>query len=105
LLLKTSQHDFPVVAGSTVAGLLTRGALVRAMMSGGPDAYIAGAMDRDFQRTAPDAPLSEALPNLTGPDRCVLVLDGDDKLVGILTSENVSEFILLRQAASHAAIH
>jgi Zn-dependent protease/CBS domain-containing protein len=105
LLLKTSQHDFPVMAGSSVAGLLTRAALMRGMMTSGPDAYVAGVMDRDFQRTAPDAPLSEALPSLTGPERCVLVLDADDSLVGMLTSENVSEFILLRQAASHAAIH
>jgi len=105
LLLKSSQHDFPIVAGSTVAGLLTRAALVRAMMTSGPDGYIAGAMDRDFQRAAPDAPLSEALPNLTGPDRCVLVLDGEEKLVGMLTSENVSEFILLRQAATHVSTH
>jgi hypothetical protein len=28
-----------------------------------------------------------------------LVLDGEDKLIGLLTSENLSEFILLRQAA------
>jgi Zn-dependent protease/CBS domain-containing protein len=105
LLLKTSQHDFPVVAGHAVAGLLSRAALVRAMMTGGPDAYIAGAMDRDFQRTTPEAPLSEALPKLTGPERCVLVLDGDERLVGMLTSENVSEFILLRQAANHANNH
>jgi Zn-dependent protease/CBS domain-containing protein len=105
LLLKTSQHDFPVVAGNSVAGLLSRAALVRAMMTGGPDAYIAGAMDRDFQRTNPDAALSEALPSLTGPERCVLVLDSEEKLVGMLTSENVSEFILLRQAANHSATH
>lgn len=98
LLLKTSQHDFPVMAGSTVAGLLTRAALVRAMMGEGPEAYVAGAMDRDFRRTSPDAPLAEVLPNLTGAERCVLVLDAEEKLVGMLTSENLSEFILLRQA-------
>jgi CBS domain-containing protein len=101
LLLKTSQHDFPVMLGEAVVGLLTRAALVRAMMTQGPEAYVAGAMDRDFKRATPDAPLSEVLPKLTGPERCVLVMDGEDKLAGILTSENVSEFILLRQAARH----
>lgn len=101
LLLKTSQHDFPVMAGNTVAGLLTRAALVRAMMTDGPEAYVAGAMDRDFRRASPDTPLSDVLPNLTGPERCVLVVDGADHLIGMLTSENLSEFILLRQAAMH----
>jgi Zn-dependent protease/CBS domain-containing protein len=98
LLLQTSQHDFPVMAGTTVAGLLTRAALLRAMMADGPDAYVAGAMDRDFRRTAPGEPLSEALSQLTGPERCVLVMDAEDRLLGLLTTENVSEFILLRQA-------
>jgi len=89
------------MAGAAVAGLLTRAALVRAMMTDGPGAYIAGAMNRDFQRTSPDAALSDVLPTLTGPERCVLVLDAEDHLVGMLTSENVSEFILLRQAELH----
>lgn len=104
LLLKTSQHDFPVMHGGAVVGLLTRAALVRAMMTEGPEAYVAGAMDRDFKRVSPDAPLSEVVSNLTGPERCVLVTEGEDKLLGMLTSENISEFILLRQAASHAKL-
>ena len=99
LLLATSQHDFPVMHGGQVVGLLTRAALVRAMMSQGPDAYVAGAMDRDFQRVEPGLPLTDALPLASAPGACVLVMDGD-RLVGMLTSENVSEFILLRQASN-----
>jgi Zn-dependent protease/CBS domain-containing protein len=102
LLLKTSQHDFPVVHGDSVVGLLTRAALVRAMMTEGPEGYVAGSMDRDFKRATPDAPLAEVLPNLTGTERCILIMDAEEKLVGMLTSENVSEFILLRQAVKHA---
>ncbi len=45
LLLATSQHDFPVMSGGSVVGLLSRSALVRAMLNQGPDAYVAGAMD------------------------------------------------------------
>lgn len=94
LLLATSQHDFPVVHGGSVVGLLSRAALVRSMMAEGPDAYVAGVMDRDFTRVAPQAELSEVLPRLsTAP---ALVME-DDRLVGLLTAENVSEFILLRQ--------
>ena len=48
LLLATSQHDFPVVLGEQVLGLLNRTALLRGMAEGGPDAYIAGIMDRNF---------------------------------------------------------
>ncbi len=100
LLLSTSQHDFPVVHGESVIGLLTRAALVQAMLTEGPDAYVASAMTRDFPRLAPETPLSEALPKLAGPAACALVMDAEDRLVGMITSEHLSEFILLRQASA-----
>ena len=99
LLLATSQHDFPVMHGGQVIGLLTRSALVRALMTSGPDAYVAGAMDREYMRVRPDQELSAVLPKLTAPNTCALVLDADDKLVGMLTAENISEFLLLRQVS------
>lgn len=102
LLLATSQHDFPVMHGDTVLGLLTRAALVRAMLTDGPDAYVSSAMDRNPYSVPPSAPLSEILPNLSGNRNCALVMDGD-KLVGLLTAENVSEFILLRQISKQQA--
>ncbi len=106
LLLATSQHDFPVMHGDAVTGLLTRAALVRAMMSEGPDGYVAGAMDREFPRVSPDQPLSEALPLVSARGACALVMDQEDHLLGMLTSENLSEFILLRQAtAAQSKLH
>ena len=97
LLLSTSQHDFPVVHGDQVIGLLGRSALIRAMMSGGPEAYVSSAMDRNFVRVAPETDLSEVMPQLSAPGAVALVMDADDQLRGLLTSENLSEFILLRQ--------
>jgi len=94
LLLAASQHDFPVMLGSSVVGLLTRSALIRATISQGPDAYVAGAMDRDFIRVPPDMDLSEAYAKTNGA--CALVMDGDN-LLGLLTPENFSEFLMLRQ--------
>jgi Zn-dependent protease/CBS domain-containing protein len=102
LLLATSQHDFPVMHGDAVLGLLTRAALVRAMLTVGPDGYVASAMDRNPYRVSPDAALSEILPDLSGARSCALVMDGE-KLVGLLTAENVSEFILLRQVSLQQA--
>lgn len=100
LLLSTSQHDFPVMHGNSVIGILTRSALVNAMLSQGPDAYVSGAMSRDFIRVSPDMPLTETLPKLSTPGACVLVMDGDDRLVGMLNSEHLSQFILLRQVSA-----
>lgn len=99
LLLTTSQHDFPVMHGDAVVGLLTRAALVRAMLTEGPDGYVAGSMDRDFVRLSPDQALQEVLPSISAPGACALVMNSEDKLVGLLTSENLSEFLLLRQVS------
>jgi CBS domain-containing protein len=80
-----------------VVGLLTRAALVRAMLAQGPEAYIAAAMDRSFVRVSPDADLSEAFTQAAGA--CALVMNGDT-LLGLLTAENYSEFLMLRQVTS-----
>jgi CBS domain-containing protein len=96
LLLSTSQHDFPVVHGEAVVGLLTRSALVRAMMREGPEAYVAGAMSRDFMSLSPAMDLSEAFPKLSGRQAALVMEDGS--LAGLLTAENLSEFVLLREA-------
>jgi Zn-dependent protease/CBS domain-containing protein len=102
LLLATSQHDFPVMAGDNVVGVLSRSALVRAMLTQGPDAYVAGAMDRDFTRVSPDLPLADAVPLVSGSPNAApaLVMDENGGLLGMLTAEHLSEFILLRQAAT-----
>ena len=49
LLLSTSQQDFPVMHGGEVIGLLGRNELIRAMATEGPDAYVTGAMQRDYE--------------------------------------------------------
>jgi Zn-dependent protease/CBS domain-containing protein len=97
LLLSAAQQDFPVVHGNQVIGLLGRNALLRAMASIGPDSYVATAMDRNFPRLSPDQDLADAMRSLTeSGSSCALVME-DDRLLGMLTSENLSEFLLLRK--------
>jgi Zn-dependent protease/CBS domain-containing protein len=96
LLLATSQQDFPVIHGGQVVGLLTRNTLVRSIATEGPDAYVAGVMSRDFVRLDPSMDLAEALPVMASAGSCALVME-NDSLVGLLTAENLSEFLLLRR--------
>jgi Zn-dependent protease len=96
LLLATSQQDFPVMHGTTVIGLLPRNSLLRALAAEGPDAYVSSAMDRNFTRLSPDLDLAEVLPSMAQAGSCALVLE-DDRLVGLLTTENLSEFLILRR--------
>jgi Zn-dependent protease/predicted transcriptional regulator len=96
LLLATSQQDFPIVHGEQVVGLLGRNLLLKALATEGQDAYVAGVMDRDFLAIEPGMDLAEVLPLMAQSGRCALVMDGE-KLLGLLTTENLSEFLLLRR--------
>lgn len=99
VLLDTSQHDFPVLHGDAVQGVLTRNGLLRGLIERGPDAYVAGTMNRDFLSAHPDDDLGEMLPLLQGRAEPVLVLDPTDasRLLGIVTGENVEEFFTIRR--------
>jgi CBS domain-containing protein len=96
LTLETSQQDFPVLHGDAVVGLLDRNALLRALAAEGSDAYVAGVMNREFQRISPDASLADTLQLLASSGPCAVVMEGD-RLAGLLTRENVSEFLVLRR--------
>ena len=95
LLLSTSQQDFPVIHGGQVVGLLGRNLLLKALASEGPDAYVAGVMDRSFLSIEPAADLAEVLPLMAQAGRCAMVMD-NGRLLGLLTTENLHEFLLLR---------
>lgn len=96
LLLSTSQQDFPVMLGDQVLGLLGRGALLRAMAQEGPDAYVASVMDREYWALNPESELAEAMPMLAKSGNCMLVMN-EGSLLGMITTENVTEFLLLKR--------
>ena len=102
LLLSTSQQDFPVVLGDQVLGLLGRNALLRGMAQAGPDSYIAGYMEREFASVPPDKDLADVLPLMAHAGACLLVMQ-EERLVGLLSSENLSQFLLLRSVGLEPA--
>lgn len=97
LLLSSAQQDFPVVLGDQVLGLLGRNALMRGMAQAGPDSYIAGYMEREFPSVTPEKDLADILPLMSHSGACVLVMQ-EGRLLGLLSSENLSQFLLLRSA-------
>lgn len=97
-LLATTQQDFPVMMGDEVVGVLSRGALLRGLAENGEDAYVAGVMTRDVLFALPGDPLEDIMLRPDGVQRApVLVRDEMGKLVGMLTIENLMEFLTLRQ--------
>lgn len=97
LLLEGSQQDFPVVIGDSVLGVLTRSDIAMGLSREGPQAYVAGAMRREFKQADPEDLLEAVLSKFSGDPSPILVMQGE-RLVGMVTSENLSEFIMLEQA-------
>lgn len=104
LLLATHQQDFPVVAGEEIIGVLTRPDLVRGLANHGPQAYVAGSVTRDIVRLSPRDQLRDAMEKMRAASQRVALVFEDDRhrsasIVGILTEENVKEFLQLQSAA------
>lgn len=98
LLLNVSQSAFPVLVGEEVVGLLTREGIVAGLASQGTSAYVAGHMTREFQRLSPDQPLEDALRAITGANGVPALVFENEKLLGLVTPENLGEFMMVQQA-------
>lgn len=102
VLLAGAQQDFPIVHAGEVVGLLPRSALLQGMATEGPSGYVAGVMQREFPVVHPDDDLETVVMELRGTvNGSVLVLQDDSltetALVGMLTQENLLEFLMLSQ--------
>jgi Zn-dependent protease/CBS domain-containing protein len=101
LMLAGTQHDFPVVdAGGGFIGLLTRTGLIGALAAHGAQHSVISVMDQCETRLDPKIDLSSALEVLRGsPSPALPVIEpASQRLVGLLTPENVSELVLVRAA-------
>lgn len=103
LLIAGTQEDFPVVFGDQVLGVLPRDRLFNALARGGRDTYVSEAMVRDFARVSPNDDLAVALERFASSRLPILVFDGG-RLVGMLTPENLSEFVMIRQSLAQSGV-
>ncbi|MBI3880358.1 MAG: site-2 protease family protein [Verrucomicrobia bacterium] len=98
LILAGTQHDFPVVQDDAVVGILTRGDLMVALAQRGPATLVGEVMQRNFSTTQPKESLETAFARAQeSPCACLPVLE-HGRLVGLLTAENVGEFVMIRRA-------
>jgi len=101
LLLAGSQHDFPIVdGGGRVRGILERSSLIPALTAHGPTHPVYALAHLDPPAIGSDLALTSALEVLSRSGLSTLpVLDvANDKLIGILTSENIAEMVMVTQA-------
>jgi Zn-dependent protease len=98
------QQDFPVVEGGVLVGMLTQRDLVRGLAESGGTGLVRAAMRREFGSATPEEQAEDALRRLaTSGERTLPVVRGGT-LLGVLTTENVMEFVTLRAALGAAAV-
>lgn len=102
MMIHGSQHDFPVMNGDEIIGLLTRTQLASGLTSDGPTGYVAGWMLRNFKTASPNIPLEQAAEMFTNDDTTPILVMEEAQLLGLVTMENLSEFIMLEHAKSQA---
>jgi hypothetical protein len=84
--------------GDEVLGMIGRSAIAAGLSAKGSDSYVAGVMNREFTHVPPEAPLEAVTEMMQSAGwQPVLVMQGDH-LMGMVTRENLSEFIMLENA-------
>jgi Zn-dependent protease/predicted transcriptional regulator len=98
LTLATTQRDFPVVEGDRVVGVLTQPALVRGLSEKGRDAAVLSVMETNFQLAELSEMIEPAFLRLQTCNCSTLPVLDSGRLVGLLTLENVGEFLSIQSA-------
>jgi len=98
LILAGSQHDFPVMDDGKVVGILTRKNLMSGLARSSPDTPVAELMQREFEVFDSYDMLESAFARLQECQCQSAPVVHDGKLVGLLTQDNVGEFLMIQAA-------
>lgn len=97
-LLRTSQHEFPIVDGQRhVHGMITRSGIVKAIHERGMQAPVADVIEQAPQISS-DQRADEIVPLLEAGAKIVAVNDKSARLIGIITWENMQEHLMIVDA-------
>lgn len=97
-LLADHQQDFPVVERGQVIGVLHRVDLLSALARGRFEATVRDVMARDCQFIDESMPLDQAFAVMQQSGRSMLPVLHGRSLVGVLTSDNIEEWLMVRSA-------
>jgi len=97
-ILAGSQQDFPVVESGQVVGVLTRNDLMSGLAKRGEAALVADCMQREFRVAAPDELAETVFTRLQDCTCRTIQVVQQGELVGVVTMENVGEFMMIQTA-------
>jgi Zn-dependent protease len=101
-ILAGTQQDFPVLEGEQVVGILTRHDLLVELAKRGPDVPVADVMQTKFETVDAADMLESAFRRLQSCECHTLPVVQRGRLVGLLTMDNLGEFVAIRSALDAA---
>lgn len=98
LLMSGSQQDFPVLENGAPVGILSRADLIGALPHHGPQANVGQVVQREAQMVDPGEPLEDVFQRMRERRRSALPVVSDGRLIGMVTTDNVGELLLVQDA-------
>jgi Zn-dependent protease/CBS domain-containing protein len=98
LLLAGSQHDFPVIENNRVIGVVTRDDFLSALTRHGENIAISAVMKKDLPEVDSYEMVENALVRIQESGVPALPVTHAGQLVGIITAENITEYLMIRSA-------
>ena len=102
-LVRTTQHEFPVVGPTgELLGILTGDNLIRGLREQGPEAPVSAVMHREVPLVRHNASFDQAF-RMMEECRCpgLGVVNQSGKLVGLITPEAIGEMVMIRSVLPH----
>jgi Zn-dependent protease len=103
LILAGSQQDFPVVEEGQFVGVLTRDDFIRALSQQGQNTPVVDVIRRNLPSVDSHEMVETALTRLQESGAKTLPVMHGGRFVGLVTSENITEFLMIRSALKTAS--
>jgi Zn-dependent protease/CBS domain-containing protein len=97
-LLESQNRNFIIADESGVVGTLSRDEIIKALREGRAQHTVTEAMSCDFLRLDLHMPLEEAWTRMQTQRKSAAPVFSDSRLVGMIDTENVAEFLMIREA-------
>jgi len=103
LILAGSQHDFPVVDNDRIVGIVTRNDFLAALTRDGQNVAVSSVMRGNLPEVDSYEMVENALTRIQESGVPALPVTHGGQLVGIVTAENITEYLMIRTALRRAA--
>lgn len=98
LIVAGSQHDFPVIENGQVMGVVTRDDFLVALTQNGQNVLVSGVMRINLPEIDSYEMVESALMRLQESGVPMLPVTHGGQLVGIITAENITEYLMINSA-------